>query len=729
MDTRINRSTHLVKPTVFFITVFCLLMLGIPFQAAARNAAISNFTKNISGFEPEGETWVDYNSEVQVSGKFVHILWVSRKGDWTEIRICYSRSTDGGVTFELPRVLYSVTTSTNDLICGPTLRMMAVEGKNVHIAFSRSYPSSAERNWYYNLYYLRSTNNGATFKPPRKLFGGTDVWRIENVRIAADSGGKVTIGYNYYANWYNNYSFRTFNSADGGATFKKKVVGSSADYSGTLYDLKRVGDDVYLLYSWTLEPVYYGNFQALINVAASNDGGATFKRKQLSTKATDGRYYAYGLHDNHYSPNLAVAGNNVYAVWTQNGTAYNSNNISLCFRRSTDKGATFGPVKKLATNGVGMGDMSLGGETVAAQGNYVYVVFFTTGSRVYLRRSRDAGAGFLARQELTVPGVRFLEGGWWPLVQTDPAVSTGEKVHVVWNPATYLFSSNGGAKFTRQGMLRTKFLEVGPQSPNWALGADGKVHVSLEGAWATASSGGYGDSDIFYRRWPTAPELNAPSGTPKALKLVGIYNEIYDNMQVAASPSINFKTAMTAEAWIKPSRNDNAEGYFLYKCDPGKGGAWGSYMLGQWRNGQLDARIATADNGFVLGGGPAIPNDQWTHVAMTYNSAATGNNFKIYVNGELAGETAATGKLDTKDGLLFVGADNSYNYRDGIQIRELRLWKGARSASAIKNNMNKTLTGNESGLAALYNFEDTTRDSTPNANHGMLMYQETFVEQ
>jgi hypothetical protein len=30
-------------------------------------------------------------------------------------------------------------------------------------------------------------------------------------------------------------------------------------------------------------------------------------------------------------------------------------------------------------------------------------------------------------------------------------------------------------------------------------------------------------------------------------------------------------------------------------------------------------------------------------------------------------------------------------------------------------------------LAALYNFEDTTMDSTPNANHGMLMYQETFV--
>lgn len=720
-------KNHLLRNIGVLLAIFCLLPLAFASPAAARNPDLSNFTKDISGFEPEGETWNDFCSEVQVSGKYVHVVWVSRDSDWTELRLCYSRSTDGGITFELPRVLYSVATSSQDLKYGDTLRMMAVEGANVHIAFSRSYPISAERSWYYDLYYLRSTNNGATFRKLRKLFGGADVWHIADVRVAADSGGKVTIGYNYCANWYNNYSFRTLNSTDGGATFKKKIVASSRDYSGTLYDLKRVGDDIYLLYYWVLEPYYYGNFQALISMAASNDGGATFKRRNLSTKATDGRYYAYGLQDHHYSPNLAVAGNNVYAVWTQNCTKYDSNDIALCFRRSTDKGATLGPVQKLATNGVGIGNMQLGCETLAAQGNYVYAVFLTTDSRVYLRRSTNAGSSFLARQELTVPGVTYLAAGWWPLVQTDPTVPTGAKVHVVWNPATYLFSTNAGGKFTRQGMLRAGFLMNGPSRPNLALGADGKVHVTLEGHYTVAS--GSGDDDIFYRRWPTPPELNDPSGTPKALKLTGIYNEIYDNMQVAASPSINFTTAMTAEAWIKPNRNDNAEGYFLFKCDPGKGGAWGSYMLGQWRDGRLDARITTADNGFVLVGGSAIPNDQWTHVAMTYNAAATGNNFKIYVNGELAGEMPATGKLATQDGLLFVGGDSSYDYRSGVQIRDLRLWKIARSPAAIKNNMNKTLTGSEKYLAALYNFEDTTRDSSPNGNHGMLMYKETFVDE
>jgi hypothetical protein len=72
---------------------------------------------------------------------------------------------------------------------------------------------------------------------------------------------------------------------------------------------------------------------------------------------------------------------------------------------------------------------------------------------------------------------------------------------------------------------------------------------------------------------------------------------------------------------------------------------------------------------------------------------------------------------------------NSDRYISEIQLRELRIWKGARSQSAIKNNMNKTLTGSESGLAALYNFEETTRDSTANGNHGMLMYRETLVDE
>jgi hypothetical protein len=730
METRISPRGHFLRLLLFVLVTFCLSQLVSASPAPAANPDVSRFTKNLSAYNPPGETWDDYYSEIKVSGNYVHILWVSRKTDYAEIRICYARSTNGGGTFEAPRVLFSLVGNPADFPADPALRMMAVDGASVHVAYSRSFPISAERSWYYNLYYIRSTDNGGTFTTPRKVFAGKDNWSLRGVRIAA-SNGKVTIGYNYFANGYNNYSIRTQNSNDGGATFIQTVAANSTIFAGSLQDLVRVGDDVYLLYYWITEPYWYSNFQAKTGVAASNDGGSTFKRTLLTTPATDGRYYAYVMQGGHYSPNLAVAGANVYAVWTQNLTKFDSNNVALFLRRSTDKGVTFGPPKKLATNGSGMGNLQLGFETVAAQGNYVYAVFLTTDSRVYLRRSSDGGASFSALQELTLPGISYLQTGWWPLVQTDPVVANGSKVHVLFHPATYLVSTNGGAKFTRQGLLTPQFTWFGtPSLPQMALSSTGKVHLSMEGRFVTTTYGGWGDWDIFYRRFPTAPELNPFGTTPKALKLAANSNDgIFGNMQVAASPSISLKTALTAEAWIKPKRNADTSGYFLFKADPGKLGAWGSYMLGQWRNGQLDARIATTDNGYVLVNGPAIPNDQWTHVAMTYNSAATGNNFKIYVNGELAGEMAATGQLATQDGLLFVGADNVNHYYSEVQVRELRLWKVARTQTAIKNNMNKTLTGSEPNLSALYNFEDTTRDRTPNGNHGVLMYKESFVAQ
>lgn len=708
-----------------FPIVALILILFSGGTAIAANPDISDFTRNLSGVNPAGQTWDDYNSEVAVSGNYVHVVWFSRRSDWDRARICYTRSTDGGATFEDYRVLHVVNTATKNILSEPELRMLAADGANVYVAFSRYEAATDTRSWHYNLIYLRSTDNGATFSTPKVLFAGKDIWHIEQVRIAADSG-KLTIGFNYFANWYNNYSMRVLNSTDGGGTFSRSVAGRSDKYSGTLEDLKRVGDDVYLLYRWVLEPVYYGNFQAILNCAASNNGGASFKTSRMTTRATDGRYYTYGLHDEHYSPNIAVAGDRVHVVWTQNGTAYDSNNIKLFLRSSTDRGMSFGPPRLLATNGVGIGDMQLGCETVSAMGDRVYAAFLTTDSRVYLRRSTDGGASLLRRQELTLPGIDYLSAGWWPLVQADPRSADGSEVHVLWNPATYLRSSDGGATFVRQGMLRAGYGN-GPERPSWALGADGEIHVTLEGAYATASSGGYGDSDIFYRKWPTGPELADPSGTPMALRLAGVYNEYYDTMQVAASDSLNFKAAFTVEAWIKPARDADTSGYFVFKADPGSGGAWGSYMLGQWRSGQLDARITTTDGGFVLTDGPVIPNDQWTHVAMTYASAMDGDNFKIYVNGELVGKMRATGKLLTGGGLLFVGADDSNHYFSEIQVRELALWKASRSRASILADMTSPPAGDEASLSAYYDFQNTTRDASPNGNHGMLMFKESFV--
>ncbi len=58
------------------------------------------------------------------------------------------------------------------------------------------------------------------------------------------------------------------------------------------------------------------------------------------------------------------------------------------------------------------------------------------------------------------------------------------------------------------------------------------------------------------------------------------------------------------------------------------------------------------------------------------------------------------------------------------QIDEVRVWSVARTAEQIREDMCKTLTGNEAGLSAYYRLDQidglTTYDLTSNANNGTL---------
>jgi hypothetical protein len=686
----------------------------------ASNANLSFWTKDLSGSQPEGEIWSDFYGDMAVVGSNVHAIWGSMKSDWSEYRLFYRRSVNNGLSFKPVNTLFSIPYSQSDH--GVTDQKLAVDGKTVHIVVSRGYPIGTTRSWYYDVFYFRSTDNGATFEPAKTLFSGADAWHVHKLRIAADRG-RVTVGFNYYANWYSNYSIVLMNSEDKGGTFTQSVAAGSSDHGGDFEDLKRVGNRVFVLHYYLDEGYYYGHWQARIGCASSTDGGKTFVNRWMTTPAANGENLTYGLHDQHYSPNLAVAGSNVYVVWMQNDTAYNSGDVNLYFRRSTNSGKTFSKPVKISRNLPAGAPLQLGQETIAAAGNYVYVAFITNDSKVYLKRSKDKGVTFFGLQELTAPsGCRNIDGGWWPLVKTDPSDATGAKVHVLWNWPTYLYSSNGGNTFSNPVLLSPQFSWSGCNRPQFAVGSNGSVHWVAEGNYY--SSGSAGDSDIFYRVHTRPPE---PPTVKQSIMFSSDWDQRrYDNMQVPASGDVNYTTAMTVEAWIKPNRNDNSEGYFVFKADPGVGGSWGSYMLGQWRDGKADARIATTTNGYVLVEGAPLPNGVWSHVAMTYDANAGENNFRLYVNGGLAGSMTATGKIKTDRGILFVGGDQSDRYYSSVTVDELRLWNRALLQSELKANMKKVLLGTENGLRAYYNFDGTTKDITGHGNDGVLMYKEIF---
>lgn len=96
-------------------------------------------------------------------------------------------------------------------------------------------------------------------------------------------------------------------------------------------------------------------------------------------------------------PTLAVSGNNVYAVWLHNCPACATNG-TVSFIRSTNAGATFGPIVTLSPPAAMCNGAVACSPTwtpiVASAGNHVYVAWVDIGHGTFLAASSDGGVTF-----------------------------------------------------------------------------------------------------------------------------------------------------------------------------------------------------------------------------------------------------------------------------------------------------------------------------------------------
>lgn len=110
-----------------------------------------------------------------------------------------------------------------------------------------------------------------------------------------------------------------------------------------------------------------------------------------------------------------------------------------------------------------------------------------------------------------------------------------------------------------------------------------------------------------------------------------------------------------------------------------------------------------------------MEDDQWVHFAMTYDGSAV----HLYVNGtDHSNKSCAM--LATARTQLSIGGNPRGSYFNG-KLDEFRVWNVARSAGDIMATMNVTLAGDEAGLVAYYNFNETSgttaADSVTSAGH------------
>jgi len=130
-----------------------------------------------------------------------------------------------------------------------------------------------------------------------------------------------------------------------------------------------------------------------------------------------------------------------------------------------------------------------------------------------------------------------------------------------------------------------------------------------------------------------------------------------DYIRVTHSDSLDISDAVTVALWVYGGIPPDQ-----VICKGSGGGAWvASYSFriddDSSHVRQINFRGRVGTNADAINSASPIPQDEWTHIAITFDVSAQGNNQKIYINGQLDIESRSENPLSTNTDDLLIGAD------------------------------------------------------------------------
>ena len=314
---------------------------------------------------------------IAVSGSTVHVVWGDNIPGNDEI--FYARSVDRGETFSTPMNL------SNNTFFSVSPSVVA-QGDTVYVVWMQGTPD------FYQVSYVKSTDNGQTFTSEANLSGEADDLNTWPPMLAAD-GAAVYVGWVYCCQTNNRQDVFVISSTDSGGSFSSPANISSDDDNSELLEGAASGDNVYLAWQNNILGVRETRF------SRSTDNGSSFSEQSSLGNSS--------------ASSVAAVNDTVYVALVDNS----SGNNEVLLRKSSDAGVTFGSSSNLSASAGSSID-----PTVSASGINVSVVWREDGDIKFIH-SDDDGVSF---------GTSVVLG-----TGQEPSIDTSDsRVYAVWRDSS-----------------------------------------------------------------------------------------------------------------------------------------------------------------------------------------------------------------------------------------------------------------------------------------------------
>ncbi|MCP3136329.1 LamG domain-containing protein [Pyxidicoccus xibeiensis] len=213
---------------------------------------------------------------------------------------------------------------------------------------------------------------------------------------------------------------------------------------------------------------------------------------------------------------------------------------------------------------------------------------------------------------------------------------------------------------------------------------------------------------------------------PQAMVLAFDGSSTY--VDLGEPPALEVTGPITLEAWIRPTSSEGLQNIVSlgYVPSPNGGGVVLGIVSGYY---QARSNMDGKGSGFALASIPAQDLDQWVHLAAVHD----GDKWRLYRNGELLAEASHPGggvfPLDARWAIGAKGSGGERFFKGNI--RDVRIWRVARTPEQLREGMSHPPDENAKGLAGYWPLDEgqgnNVQDHSGNEAHGFIQGLEQWT--